>query len=85
MTAVTSPTAVGGTVVVQVDNTLSFPSQLSSVVRGEQEQAKFSYRLRALDLLNQMEAIYIQRSEHRQENIVKLIIEEEDPSSVKEG
>ena len=29
--------------------------------------------------------IYIQRSEHRQATIVKLIIEEEDPSSVIEG
>jgi len=58
---------------------------LSSVVRGEERQAKFSDRLRALDLLNQMEAIYVQRSEHRQATIVKLIIEEEDPSSVIEG
>jgi len=58
---------------------------LSSVVRGKEEQAKFSDRLRALDLLNQMEAIYVQRSEHRQATIVKLIIEEEDPSSVIEG
>ena len=58
---------------------------LSSVVRGDEEQAKFSDRLRALDLLNQMEAIYIQRSEHRQATIVKLIIEEEDPRDVMEG
>ena len=58
---------------------------LSSVVRGDEEQAKFSDRLRALDLLNQMEAIYIQRSEHRQATIVKLIIEEEDPRDVIEG
>jgi len=58
---------------------------LSSVIRGDEEQAKFSDRLRALDLLNQMEAIYVQRSEHRQATIVKLIIEEEDPSSVIEG
>jgi len=58
---------------------------LSSVVRGEEEQAKFGDRLRALDLLNQMEAIYIQRSEHRQATIVKLVIEEEDPTTVIEG
>jgi len=32
-----------------------------------------------------MEAIYIQLSGHRQANIVKLIIEEEDPRDVIEG
>lgn len=58
---------------------------LSSVVRGEEDQAKFGDRIRALDLLNQMEAVYIQRSEHRQATIVKLIIEEEDPRDVMEG
>ena len=58
---------------------------LSSVVRGDEEQAKFSDRLRALDLLNQMEAIYVQRSENRQATIVKLIIEEEDPRDVIRG
>jgi len=41
--------------------------------------------LRAVDLLNQMEGIYVTKTESKNAIIVKLIIEEEDPRDVIEG
>ena len=41
--------------------------------------------LRAVDLLNQMEGLYVTKTESKNAVIVKLIIEEEDPSTVIEG
>jgi len=41
--------------------------------------------LRAVDLLNQMDGLYVTKTESKNAVIVKLIIEEEDPRDVIEG
>jgi len=41
--------------------------------------------LRAVDLLNQMDGLYVTKTESKNAVIVKLIIEEEDPSTVIKG
>ena len=40
---------------------------------------------RAVDLLNQMDGLYVTKTEFKNQTIVKLIIEEEDPRDVIEG
>jgi len=41
--------------------------------------------LRAIDLLNHMDGLYVTKTESKSAIIVKLIIEEEDPGDVIEG
>ena len=41
--------------------------------------------LRAIDLLNHMDGLYVTKTESKNAVIVRLVIEEEDPSSVLEG
>jgi len=60
---------------------------LSKAVRKGLGNGKMTPKdgLRAVDLLNQMEGIYVTKTESKNAVIVKLVIEEEDPSSVIEG
>ena len=60
---------------------------LSKAVRRGLGDGKMTPKdgLRAVDLLNQMEGIYVTKTESKNATIVKLIIEEEDPRDVIEG
>ncbi len=60
---------------------------LSKAVRRGLGEGKMTPKdgLRAVDLLNQMEGLYVTKSESKNAVIVKLIIEEEDPRDVVEG
>ena len=60
---------------------------LSKAVRKGLSNVKMTPKdgLRAVDLLNQMEGLYVTKTESKNAVIVKLIIEEEDPRDVIEG
>ena len=60
---------------------------LSEAVRKGLGDGKMTPKdgLRAVDLLNQMDGLYVTKTESKNAVIVKLIIEEEDPRDVIEG
>jgi len=60
---------------------------LSKAVRKGLGNGKITPKdgLRAVDLLNQMDGLYVTRTESKNAVIVKLVIEEEDPRDVIEG
>ncbi len=60
---------------------------LSEAVRKGLGNGKMTPKdgLRAVDLLNQMDGLYVTRTESKNAVIVKLVIEEENPEDVIEG
>jgi len=60
---------------------------LSEAVRKGLSNGKMTPKdgLRAVDLLNQMDGLYVTKTESKNAIIVKLVIEEEDPSTVIDG
>ena len=60
---------------------------LSEAVRKGLGDGKMTPKdgLRAVDLLNQMDGLYVTKSEFKNQTIVRLVIEEEDPRDVIEG